>query len=163
MADTNMFDIHNSLINKKQYTDDEINRLFTPFISLEWLSIHPKLAWELNAINSAKGLKYIPKIAEYKAIKYTINLPKNTRFKIPKSDKNEKIIIKTLMKHFNINKTIAKDYINILGGKKILDILELYARRTENRIDAKSIKFTKDLRTAISAKKQELNKIKGTK
>ena len=40
------------------------------------------------------------------------------------------------MRHFNIGKTTAVDYFNIMPGQQVLKILEMYARMNENQMNA---------------------------
>ena len=157
------FEVITSVIDKKRISEEDILKHYNGFMVMNWLSGHPKAAWLVNSINSARGNKYIAKekLAEYKSIKYLIDLPKNTKISFDKKDKNQKIIINVLMKHYLVGKTTAEDYYKILGGNRVLVILELYARKNEKNFGAAEMKFLNEIRGAITSKKKELDNLKG--
>ena len=150
------FDVLTSIISKKPISDEDVMKHFSGWHTMTWLSNHPRAVWEANIINSARGNKFMSKLAEYKALKGVIKIPRNTFLKADKKDKHSKVILDVLMKHFGIGKTTAVDYFNILSGEQVLKILDLYARKNENQIDPKSIKEVTKIRDAIASKKKTL-------
>ena len=155
MAD-GYFDVMTSIISKKNVSEEDILKHFNGWQTIVWLGNHPRAVYEANVLNSCRGNKYIGKIQEYKALKGLIHLPRNTFLKNDKTDKHKKTIREVLTRHFRVGKMTAGEYYNILNGKQILDILELYARKNETHLAAKDIKLLKAIRDAIVAKKKTL-------
>lgn len=160
IKENNYFDVQNSIIKKTKVTDQEIQKHFSPFMAITTLSLDAKTCWQINSLNAAVGLKFIPKKAEYSFLYNTVKLPRNTFLKNEKSNKNYKLVIKELNKHFKSGTKTTEEYIKILGGVKIMEILD--------RISQKSNKYCTNpvlikLRAAIQDIKKELLKIKGIK
>lgn len=114
-----------------------------------------------NMINTARGNKFIPKIAEYTFLKKAIKLPKNTFLKDNKNDKDLKIIETVISNYYSIGMVTARDYMKILGGDKIIEIIEKYLRVNTKADKIGGVKIN-DMRTALAKKKAELLKMKGT-
>lgn len=150
------FDVLTSVISKKNISEEDIEKHFNGWQTMTLLMNHPKAVWEANQINSARGNKFITKAAEYKALKGLISIPKNTFLKSDKADKHSIVILNTLMKFFKVGKTTAVDYFKILPGKEITRILDLYARKNETHMNAKSLNEVKDIRAALTAKRKFL-------
>ena len=150
------FDVLTSIINKKNIPDEAVLKHFNGWQTMVWLSNHPRAVYEANELNSARGNKYIGKLQEYKTLKGLIHIPKNTFLKSDKADKNNKIILDVLMRHFQVGKTTAIAYFNILKGDRVLDIIEMYARKNEKHMSAKDLVEVKKIRDALTAKRKIL-------
>jgi len=146
------FDVLTSIINKKQIDDQSIDKHFSPFQAIRWLSNNPIACYESNKINIYSK---IPKSAEYRFLKNSIKLKKNTRLPFDKKDKDLKIIIKTICKEYKIGPETAKEYIKILPSKITLEILNKWAMTNNNYIKDKEVI---ELRKAIENKKIEIEK-----
>jgi hypothetical protein len=144
------FDVLTSIINKKNISDGDVLKHFSGFAAIKWLSSHPKALYEANILNSARGVKFIKSLEEYKALKGLVQIPKNTYLKFDKTDKNLKTVLKTIQKHYSVGKTTAQEYYKILPLENITAILEQYSRKNENMMSAKELKTVKDIRDALS-------------
>jgi len=150
------FDVLTSIINKKKIIDEDVNTHFTGFQAVKWLSVNPMACYTANQINSCRGIKFVPSIAEYKFLKETIKLAKNTRLSFDKSEKDINIIMKALVKYFKTNANTTKEYIKVLGNKRISEILEEIAQTSNKYCTDKEVLA---LRSAISKKKHFINKL----
>jgi hypothetical protein len=152
------FDVLKSIINKQNVPQDDIEKHFAGFMAVKWLSANPMACYTVNHLNSARGNKFIPKIAEYKFLKETIKLPKNTFLQFDKNDKDMQIILDVLVTEFRVGIENVQDYMKILGGERILKILNKHAQLLNTQTtDPKII----ELRKAIKKKEKDLLKIKG--
>ena len=152
------FDILKSVITKIKVPDNELEKHFVPFVTMKWLSRDPKTCHTINVLNSTRGLRFIPKKDEYIYLKKVVNLPKNKYIEFDKNDKEYDIILLTIAIHFKCGKQTAKEYMKILGGEKIIALLEKLAQiNNKYTSDAKIL----ELRNALQKKKKELLKIKG--
>jgi hypothetical protein len=102
---------------------EEIKKINSFFLT-RYISNDPASIYIANALNC---MSRIPMEAQYNFVLHStldkvafINYPKKNKLI---SDKNLQII----MKHFKIGEVTAKDYINILGEEKTLEILSYYA------------------------------------
>lgn len=152
------FDVLKSIVTKKKVPVPDIEKHFSGFMATSWVSRDPQSCYVLNKLNSAQGLKHIPKLAEYKFIKSMIKLPKNKYIEFDKPDKNMNIIIKALSSYFKCGRSTVEEYMQILGGPKIIKILELLAQLNNKYTTDKSIL---DIREALLKKKEDLMNIKG--
>ena len=160
MKEPSYFDVQASIINKKPITDESITKHFVGFTAVKWLSINPLACHTANVISSARGNKYIPKEAEYRFLKNTIKLPKNTYLKDNKTQKEYNIVMKALQGYYSVGRNTMNDYLSILGGEKIMETLD--------KLCINSNKMTKDasiieLRKAVAKVSTEFKKIKGVK
>ena len=158
MTESSYFEVLTSIINKKKISSDDINKHFAGFPAIKWLSINPMACYAANQLNSARGNKYIPKEAEYKFLKQSVKLPTNTKLSFDKNDKEMKVIIDALKVYFKTGNTTAEEYLNLLGGEKVIVILEKIAQLNNTYTTEKKII---ELRMALAKKKNELLKIKG--
>jgi len=149
------FDVMNSVSNKREVSPEDVNKHFTGFLYVRNYSIHPQVCYKLNFLNSAQGLNYIPKIAEYKFIRNSV--PRGANFKFDKKDKNYEIIVDAIMDEFMCGYNTAEEYMKMLGGRRIMDILNKRAM-----IDNPYVKDSKilALREAINKKEKEIKQIK---
>jgi len=152
------FDVLTSIINKKEISEEDIGKHFAGFPAIKWLSINPMACYAANQINSCRGNKYIPNSAEYRFLKQVIKLPKNTRLSFDKNDKEMKIIIDNLKVYFKAGVTTTIEYMNLLGGERLIPILEKIAQINNTYTTDKNIL---DLRMALAKKNKDLLKIKG--
>lgn len=152
------FDVLTSIINKKPVADDDVNKHFAGFMAVKWLSANPMACYAANTLNSARGNKFIPKIAEYKFLKNVVKLPTNTRLPFDKNDKELKLIMEILTREFKVGPENVQDYMKILGGEKILKILNKYAQWQNNQTTDPGII---ELRKAIKKKEKDLLQMKG--
>lgn len=117
------YNVMKSAVDKKIVpTLDEIKQI-NSFFLVRYISNDPASIYIANALNC--NFK-IPIESQYKFILNStldkvafINYPKKERLL---KDKDMKIITR----HFGINESVAKDYIKILGPKKVEEILEKY-------------------------------------
>ncbi|MHB8097965.1 MAG: hypothetical protein ACYDD5_00035 [Sulfuricurvum sp.] len=152
------FDVLTSIINKKEVSNDDVSNHFVGFMAIKWLSINPMACYVSNQLNSARGNKYIPKEAEYRFLKESIKLPKNTKLSFDKNDKDTKVIIDNLMSIYKTGRNTILEYMDILGGEKIISLLEKNAQlNNKYTTDPKII----ELRSALVKKKNDLLNIKG--
>lgn len=151
------FEVLNSIINKSHVEKEDISKHFVPFIAIRWLGSSARSCYDANALNSARGLKYIPKELEYTFLKEVIKLPKYTRLQFDKIDKEHFIIISFIMKEFKCGENVAIEYMDIMGGQRILKILYKYAHIGGNTHDPEIL----DLRKAIIKKEEYIKNIKG--
>ena len=152
------FDVLKSVITKRKVQDNDIDKHFIPFVTMKWLSKDPKTCHTINILNVARGLQFIPKKDEYIFLKRAVTLPKNKYIAFDKNDKEYNIILLALATHFKCGKQTAKEYMDILGGEKIVALLEKMAQiNNKYTSDAKIL----ELRNALQKKKKELLKIKG--
>ena len=149
------FDVLNSIVNKKEIQEDDIDKHFNGFIAIKWLSGNPMACYTANILNSTRGNDKIPKHAEYKFLKESIKLPKNTRLSFDKIDKDINVIINVIMNEFKVGKNTAKEYINILPSEMLLKIIEKHAQITNNYTTDPAIL---EIRKALTNKRQELTK-----
>jgi len=152
------FDVLTSIINKKQISEEDIQKHFVTYTTIVWLSRNPMACYAANQLNSCRGNKYIPKDVDYKFLKESIKLPKNSRLEFDKNDKEMKIIENAIRTYFKTGKSTAREYMAILGGKRIVEILEKMAQLNNTYTRDKDII---DIRNALVKKKKELLKIKG--
>ena len=150
------FEVMTSVVNKKRIPEEDILAHFNGWNTMSWLSSNPRAVHEINLLNSCRGNKYIGKLQEYKMLRGLVNIPKNSFINKDKVDKNQKVIIDVIRKHFKVGKMTALDYYKILKGEQIISILELYARKNETHFKAKDMKIVTDIRAAITAKKKIL-------
>jgi len=160
MTEPTYYDVLTSIVNKKKIDDEYIIKNFSGFPAIKWLSINPMACYTANKINSVRGVRFIPSIAEYKFLKESIKLPKNTKLSFDKKDKDMDIITKNLMIYFKTNSRTVDEYKQILGGNRILKILEKISQPTNFHTTNKDII---ELRIAIEKKRKELLNIKGLK
>jgi tellurite resistance protein len=154
------WDVLGSIISKKRVTNEEIQTHFNSYMTNKMLMLHPRGVMMANVLNSCRGNKYIAKekIAEYKALRKIVTLDRKLRLSMDKKDKHQEVIIELLQSHFKIGKTTAQEYFKILKGQRLIDIMELYARKNEKNLSKKEIEMVKDIRSALLAKKKELLK-----
>ena len=152
------FDVLKSIINKKPIDPADVETHYSGFMASRWLSANPMACYTVNLLNSTRGNCNIPKMAEYKFLLNSIKLPKNTYLPFDKNDKDMKTIIDVISREFSIGENSIKDYINILGGARILKILEKHAQMTNNHTTDPRIL---EIRKALKNKKKELLKMKG--
>ena len=152
------FDVLKSIISKSNVSEEDVDKHFAGFLAVKWLSANPMACYAANSLNSARGNKHIPKSAEYKFLKNVIKLPKNTYLKFDKNDKEMQIIMTTLTKEFSVGPDNVEDYMQILGGERILKILNKHAQLlNKTTTDPQII----ELRKAIKKKEKDLLKMKG--
>lgn len=152
------FDVLKSVITKIEVPDEDIEKHFVPFVSMKWLSRDAKTCHSINTLNSTRGLQFIPKKDEYIFLKKVVKLPKNKYIEFDKNDKEYDIILLAIAVHFKCGKQTAKEYMKILGGEKIITLLEKLAQiNNKYTSDAKIL----ELRNALVKKKKEILKIKG--
>lgn len=154
------FDVLKSVITKIKVPDNDVEKHFVPFVTMKWLSSDPKTCYTINTLNTTRGLQFIPKKDEYIFLKKAVSLPKNKYIAFDKNDKEYDIILLAVASHFKCGKQTAKEYMKILGGERIIKILEKIAQINNT--------YTKDpkvleLRSALLKKKKEILKIKGIK
>ena len=154
------WEILNSVVSKKHISDEDIEKSFDSYMAMNMLKVHPQANYQANFLNTARGLKYISKhkTAEYKALRSLITLPKNTRLQGDKVDKHQEIILGVISKHYKVGTLTAKDYFKILGGRRIIALMELYARKGETKLSATDKAAVMKIRTALTAKKRDLLK-----
>ena len=152
------FDVLKSIVTKRKVSDTDIEKHFSGFMATTWVSKDAQSCYSVNGLNSAQGLNHIPKLAEYKFIKTMIKLPKNKFIEFDKTDKHMNIIIKALGSYFNCGKSTTEEYMQILGGAKIVKILELLAQVNNKHTTDKKIL---DIRMALVKKTKDLMNIKG--
>jgi hypothetical protein len=154
------WDVQKSVITKKRISEDIIKKQFTPFMALNWLSADPKTCYETNELNTAIGLNTIPLINEYKFIKNVVRLPKNKYLPMDKNDKHWNIIISAIANYYNVGKVTANEYIKLMGGSRLISLLERIGQIHNNYTTDKNILSVRD---ALKKKKAEIKKIKGIK
>lgn len=154
------FDVLKSVITKQRIDEDSINKHFVPFMALTWVSADPKTCYETNELNTARGLSYIPKIDEYKFLRSKIKLPKNKYIPFDKNDKHYNTIVSVIADYFRIGKVTAEEYIKMMGGERVIEILEIIGQINNTYTNDKRIL---SVREALSKKKAYLKKIKGIK
>ena len=150
------FKVMGSIVNKKAFPVEVINSQFNGWQTIAWLGNHPRSLHEANTINSCRGNKYISKIAEYRALKAIVKIPRNTYLKSDTVDKAKKIILDVLCDHFKIGTSTAKEYFKILGKEKVYDIMEKYARVNEKQVSAKDLKLLQPIRNVVKQLKKGL-------
>jgi len=104
---------------------EEIKKI-NSFFLVRYISNDPASIYIANAINCHPN---IPIEAQYKLIQNS-TLDKVAFINYPKKEK--KLIdseMKIIMHHFSINKTIAKEYIEILGIEKCKEIIDKYPEK----------------------------------
>ena len=154
------FDVLNSVINKKQISDEDLKKHFVSYPTIVWLSKNPMACYASNQLNSCRGNKFIPKKADYLFLKGSIQLPKNTRLAFDKNDKEMKIIETAIKNYYKTGKSTAREYMKMMGGVRIITLLEKLAQLNNTFTRDKDIL---DLRNALLKKRNELLKIKGIK
>jgi len=119
---TNYNVMKSSVDGKINPTMDEIKNL-NSFFLVRYISNDPVSIYIANALNCYPK---IPIYAQYKFIRYStldkvafISYPKK-EFKMAAKD------MRIICNHFNINETIAKDYIKILGDERTEEIIKKY-------------------------------------
>jgi len=152
------FDVLTSIINKKPISDEDIKKHYTGFVTNKWLSNNPMACYVVNQVQSTRGNKFIPVEAEYRFLKNSIKMNNNTRLAFDKNDKCYNTIIETVKSIYNVGNTTAEEYIKILGGKRLVAILEKRAMLSNTHTSDNTIL---SLREAINNKKNDLLKIKG--
>jgi hypothetical protein len=152
------FDVMKSIITKDKVPEEVVEKHFVPFISMKWLSVDAKTCYSINELNSSRGIKLIPKYDEYIYLKRVVKLPKNKYLAFDKNDKEMDLIILTLSYHFKSGKEVAKEYIKIMGGEKVIIILEKIAQINNHYTTNEKIL---KLRNAINKKRKEILQIKG--
>jgi len=154
------WDVQKSVITKQRISEENIIKHFTPFMTITWLSVDPRTCYETNELNTAIGLKYIPKIDEYKFIRNKVKLPKNKYIPMDKNDKHWNIIILAVAEYYRVGKVTANDYIKMMGGPRIINLLE---RIGQIHNTYTTDKYILSVRNALVKKKTELKKLKGIK
>jgi len=154
------FDVLRSVITKQHIDEDSINKHFVPFMALTWVSADPKTCYETNELNTTRGLSYIPKINEYKFLRSKIKLPKNKYIPFDKNDKHYNIIVSVVADYFRIGKVTAEEYIKMMGGERVIEILEIIGQINNTYTNDKRIL---SVREALVKKKSYLKKIEGIK
>jgi len=149
------FDVLKSVITKEDIPKELILKHFSPFLVIKWLSYDFKSCYNINSLNSAKGLNLIPKEVEYLFLKRTINLPKKTFIPFDKNNKDFSYIIKYLSIYFKTGKNTTIEYMKILKAKRIIELLEKLAMLDNKYITDKNII---DLRKAINSQKINIQK-----
>jgi len=154
------FDVLKSVITKIKVFDNDVEKHFVPFVTMKWLSRDAQTCHKINVLNSTRGLQYVPKKDEYIFLRNVVNLPKKKFLEFDKNDKEQEIILSAIALHFKCGKQTAKEYMNILGGEKLIQLLEKIAQI--NNLHTKNSKIL-ELRNALNKKRKELLKIKGIK
>jgi hypothetical protein len=150
--------IMGSIVNKKKFSDADIDKHFVTYMAMNMLKTDPQAVYEANIFNSARGQKFLAKhkIAEYKALRSLIKIPRNKFLKGDKIDKEQNTILEIIGRHYKVGTVTSKDYYRILKGPRLISLLELYARRNENKMSAVEKKKVMEIRTAITKKKKEI-------
>ncbi len=103
-------------------TPEEISKI-NSFFLVRYVSNDPASIYIANALNCRQN---IPIYAQYKFIRYS-TLDKVAFISYPKKEfKISAKTIKIICKHFNINETVAKDYIKIMGDERTEEIVKKY-------------------------------------
>ena len=159
------FDVLKSIITKEKISDEDISKHFAGWPAQVWLSGNPMACYAANAFNSARGNGKVPKEAEYRFLRNSIKLPKNTWIAFDKSEKDWAIIIKAIAYYFKTSNGVAKDYINILGGEKVIQIIEKMITIGNNTSKFTEVENKKDdnLAKSLAKIKKDLLEIKGNK
>ena len=154
------FDVLTSIVNKKKIPNEYIEKLYNPFGTMRWLYEHPQALYEANILNSSRGIGKIPKIAEYKALKGIISINKKTFIKSSKTNSDLDIFIRLLLKHYNINTDLAKEYLFFMDSKDLLHLVTLYAREHESNLGNADIKEVNEYRGILKKYRKDIeNKI----
>jgi len=154
------FDVLKSVINKHRMDDEIIDKHFVPFMALTWISVDPKTCYETNELNTAKGLGYIPKTAEYRFLRNKVKIPKNKFIPFDKNDKYANTIISALANYYRVGKVTAQEYMKMMGGNRVIKLLEKIGQINNTYT---TDKYILSVREALAKKKADLKKIKGIK
>jgi len=154
------FDVLKSVINKHRIDDEIVNKHFVPFMALTWISVDPKTCYETNELNTARGLNYIPKLDEYKFLRSKVKLPRGKFIPFDKNDKHMNIIILAIADYYRVGKVTAQEYIKMMGGDRIIELLE---RIGQIHNTYTTDKYILSVRDALAKKKKDLKKMKGIK
>jgi len=150
------WDVMNSISNGKSIQDEDIEKHFKTFVTYRKFSNLPKAC-----ISMAQMYRYktpIPVVAEYRFLKHSSKYPKNLSLPNDKKDEYIHIVIKWIQKEFNVGEVSAKEYLEILGGKRIYRIMEKWSQFDERLIDDPNIL---ELRKITTRYKNEIKSIKG--
>jgi len=111
------FDILTSIVNKKNIPQDIIEKDFSPFVAVTWLSNNPTGLLVGNFLNASRGNSKIDNFNSYLFLKNGINLPKNTFIKFPKKQKEEiekSEILKAISIKYKLSEEKSKEYFEII-------------------------------------------------
>jgi len=126
------FEVLQSVVNKREIPDEDVLRLYNGFLTIKYLGANIQACHQSNFINSCRGNLRVPKLAEYKALKNIITVPKNTYIKFDSGAKLSHEINLILQEHFHINSQLATVYAKALGFREVLKIVEKTARISQD-------------------------------
>jgi hypothetical protein len=123
MKKRSSYEVMKSAVDKKFTPTAEEIKSMNSFFLIRYVSNDPNSIYIANILNCNPN---IPIEAQYNFIRNStldkvafINYPKKEKT-LPQKD------LKVIMKHYNINEKLAKEYISIMGEEKTNEILEKY-------------------------------------
>jgi len=118
------WDYINSITNK-DYQEDISN--FSPFLTARFFSTHPSFVHLANGSPNLIGSHRLPKRAIYDYYYHVV--PKRRMFlKYPKPLKELKEI-EYIMKYYNVNERVAKDYRELLSKDELKKVIDFFEKR----------------------------------
>jgi len=132
-----LFNHLNNILYIKDFSvleDEEKMKTYNPFMINRFLAIAPENLFFVELMNKGK----IGKKTQYYF--YLLAIPKGKKFlKYPKKtlDKKKEKIIESIMEYYEINRTKAEKYFELLNEKQVKYICDVI-ETTEQKISAKS-------------------------
>jgi len=152
------FDVLKSVISKDNVSDENIIKHFKPFLVTKWLSASPQVVYEMNKLNRYKS--NLDVLAEYRFLKHSIKLPKSTFIPFDKKDEYMHVVIECIQKEYMVSKSVSKEYIYLMGGERVHQIMS--RRCYFNEISIKD-PYTLELRKITTKYKDDIKNLKGIK
>lgn len=117
-----IFQIMGTAITKQEMpSNDEIAKI-NPFLFMRWLSNHPIGVDIANYLNTSQG---IPIKAQYLFVRYTMP-PKIKYISYPKQEKDNSKEIDIIVKHYDVNRNTAKQYLSIISEEQLKRLMIAY-------------------------------------
>jgi len=143
---SDFFNTLSSLVNKKKIEKKSIEKDFSSYMAMSWLSNNMQAAYQANKFNILPLSSSMSKLVQYNFIKENIKIKRNTFIKFKKTDKDIEIIREAVARYYNVNNFRAKEYMKLLNKEEIRKILTTMSYSGNDYINDP---FISNLRKAI--------------